>query len=387
MEWTRLLRARTVAGCLVALLALLPGWVWTDAASANAEAGARGLGGISALLPFPDSGFPSLDPAILSNPNVDGISVRVFWRDFYTRQNDPRSPLDWTALDALFTQAAGAGKFVRLVVAPGFYSPAWVLQSVPVLMLPVPQGPLSGGGLQPMPVPWDPKYLSDWLGFVDQLAARYGDKPNLSWISVTGPNSHNGEVNLPHGDPVSRQTFLKAASDAGISGETQQLDWLQQQLEQAWFHCLDRFDAAFGARGRHYTIALIDYSFPVEGDPTREQTYKNDLVVYGAKHYPNSFGVQTNGLNGEPLCTNRATPHPWWDFVRTYSSTLLTGFQTQAPNNLYCASVTHSDVLHQTIDNAVQYQAHFLEIYSGDILDPALASDIAYAHQQLSSSP
>lgn len=55
-----------------------------------------------------------------------------------------------------------------------------------------------------------------------------------------------------------------------------------------------------------------------------------------------------------------------------------------APNNLYCVGTADSDVLRQTIDNAVRYEAHFLEVYSSDILDPALASDISYAHQRLS---
>jgi hypothetical protein len=119
MELTRLLRARTVAGCLIVLPALLRLCVWTDAGSATADgtdrpadrvaprlccrAGAQGSRGISALLPFPNSGVPSVDPAILSDRNVDGISVRLYWRDFYTRQNDPGSPIDWAALDALVT--------------------------------------------------------------------------------------------------------------------------------------------------------------------------------------------------------------------------------------------------------------------------------------------
>lgn len=351
---------------------------------------ARGLSGISALLPFPDSGFPSINKAILSNPDIDGITVRVYWRDFYKRQNDPGSPLDWAALDTLFAQAAGAGKFVRLAVAPGFYSPAWVINSVPVLMLPVPQGPLSGGGLQPMPVPWDQTYLSDWLDFVDQLAARYGDNPSFSWISVVGPNSHNDEVNLPHYDPAKGQpstkaVWLQAASDAGISGETEQLDWLLGRLQQAYFRCIDRFDAAFGSRGKHYTIALIRRSFPVENEPQLEQAYEQDLVAYGATHYSSSFGVQNNGLNGEPLCSGNSEPDPVWAFIGTYSTTLFTGFQTEAPGNLYCDTTTpsHSMVLRNVIDTAIRYHSHFLEVYSSDILDPDLASDIAYAHQQL----
>src|SRR5262249_33637536 len=125
----------------------------------------------------------SVDPTTLANPAVDGISFFIYWRDFYTNQNDPNS-IDWTKVDTVFTEAAAAGKFVRLIVAPGFYSPTWVLNSVPVLMLQVPEGPLSG--TQPMPVPWDDTYLSYWLDFVDQLGARYGGKPNFAWISVTG---------------------------------------------------------------------------------------------------------------------------------------------------------------------------------------------------------
>lgn len=352
------------------------------------QAGVPRFGGVSALLPFPDSGFPSVDKTLLSKADVDGITVRVYWREFYKRQNDPKSPIQWGSLDDIFAQAAAAGKYVRIAIAPGFYSPAWVINTVPVMMLPVPQGPLHG--TQPMPVPWDEKYLADWLKFIDQFAARYGDKPNLAWISVVGPNSHNDEVNLPHFDPAKNQpstksVWLQAAADAGISGEDNQLQWLLGKLEQAYFECIDRFNAAFGLRGKHYTIALIHRSFPIENEPQLEQAYEDDLISYGVTHYPNSFGIQNNGLNGEPLCSGNSGPDPVWALIGTYSPTLFTGFQTEAPGNLYCdtAPPSHSMVLRNVIDTAIQYQAHFTEIYSSDILDPDLASDIAYAHQQL----
>lgn len=359
----------------------------------NRRRGPRELGGISALLPFPDTGFPVVDHSLLSNPDVDGLSVRVYWREFYVRQDDPRSPIRWAPLDEIFDAAERAGKSVRLAVAPGFYSPEWVLRSVPVLWLPVPQGPLAkdGQNLHPLPVPWDETYLRLWLHFVDEVAERYGNRSNFSWISVTGPNSHNGEVNLPHGDPCpgpngdpcSQDTWLKAAADAGIQGQANQLDWLQERLEQAWFECIDRFDRAFGSRCRHYTIALIQQSFPVDiNGGGREGTYKNDLVLHGVTDYPHAFGIQSNGLDGTPLCTMGGA-HPWWNFVQTYSPTLLTGFQTQDPVNLYCPKYSRADVLHQTIDHAVEFQAHFLEIYSSDIMDSNLACDISYAHEQI----
>ena len=361
--------------------------------AARPNPGMRELGGVSALLPFPDPdlGAPIVDPVtlgkILRRQHVDGISVRVYWRDFYSRQDDPGS-LDWSALDEVFDRAERHGKTVRLAVVPGFYSPRWVVDSVPVLRFPVPQGPLADGNLHKLPVPWDETYLQHWLHFVDRLAERYGNRRNFSWISVAGPNSHNGEVNLPHGviDKVDTEpTWRQAARDAGISGKKDQLDWLQGKLEQAWFECIDGFDRAFGLQCRHYTIALIQQSFPVDDGGGREKTYKDDLVAYGAGFYPHAFGIQSNGLNAEPHCTNSKQPHPWWDYILLYSGTLLTGFQTQDPGNLYCGPTDlHPGQLHATIDNAIQFQAHFIEIYSSDILDPAFKAEIKYAHQNIS---
>jgi len=51
----------------------------------------QGLGGVSALLPFTDIGENIIGPKTLSdllgNPNVDGVSVRLYWRYFYQDQN------------------------------------------------------------------------------------------------------------------------------------------------------------------------------------------------------------------------------------------------------------------------------------------------------------
>jgi hypothetical protein len=345
-----------------------------------------GLGGIFALLQWDNNGVVSIDPRVLASPYADGLTARVYWRDFYAIQTDSTS-LNWGVLDSVFAKAKGAGKAVRLAIAPGFYSPDWVLHSVPLLTLPVPQGPLQPMGSAPLPVPWDPAYLGHWYGFIDQLAARYGSSPYLEWISATGPNSHNDEVNLPHGDSVSRATWLGVAAAAGKTTKAAQMDWLEGKLDTAWYRSIDHFETAFGSRGKHYTIALIDASFPVEGDSAREVAYKEELLAYGATHYPQHFGVQTNGLNGEPYCTNLSTSHPWWDYIRNYSGMLLTGFQTQAPVNLYCSSPLPPVVLRQAVDNAVAFRAHFIEIYDTNIIDTSLAGAIAYAHQQVLKTP
>src|SRR5258708_3312084 len=140
---------KLVEGCFAILAVLLNPYSGLLGQVIPNGGGPRGFSGVSALYlsgqTSAASGVPKIDSATLSNPNVDGISVAVYWRDFYTNENDPKSPIDWTGVDAVFAQAAAAGKYVRLIIPPGFYSPAWVLQSVPVLKLPVAEGPLADG--------------------------------------------------------------------------------------------------------------------------------------------------------------------------------------------------------------------------------------------------
>ncbi len=41
--------------------------------------------------------------------------------------------------------------------------------------------------IEPMPLPWDPVFQQKWGAFVQALAARYGNAPNLAYVTMGGP--------------------------------------------------------------------------------------------------------------------------------------------------------------------------------------------------------
>jgi hypothetical protein len=133
------------------------------------------------------------------NDCIDGVTVRKYWKDLNPKQNI----YEWKELDSLFEVANVYGKKVHLIIAPGFRSPQWVFDDKRVKRRKFkyprnyPDEGIEKGDMLPLPLPWDPIYLDYWFTFVDTLANRYGPNPALTLVAVTGPNGHNGEVNLP----------------------------------------------------------------------------------------------------------------------------------------------------------------------------------------------
>ena len=41
--------------------------------------------------------------------------------------------------------------------------------------------------IEPMPLPWDPVFQQKWGAFIQALAARYGNAPNLAYVVMGGP--------------------------------------------------------------------------------------------------------------------------------------------------------------------------------------------------------
>ncbi|HET7226014.1 MAG TPA: T9SS type A sorting domain-containing protein [Candidatus Eisenbacteria bacterium] len=304
-------------------------------------------------------------PATLADTLADGLVVRAYWDSLETDQGAFR----WSYLDQVF--AAAGSKRIHLIVAPGFYSPPAVIAASHTASFLVPDGPLAGQ-LAPLPLPWDSTYLHHWFRFVDSLAVRYGHQPSLAYVSLAGPNAYNGEMALPTDSAGVTTWRAVAGSDTTLA----------RLLEQAWRQTIDAYDAAFAGSGASFTIALVPNSLPL-GDSTLQAHYEDDIIAYGLSHAPNRFGIQTNGLDGRPYCPEQP-PKYHWPVIAQYSTVTLTGFQTMDPAELY-ACARRDSTLYQAVQNAIAYDAHFVEIYEQNVLDPSLAWVIAFAHQRLTN--
>jgi hypothetical protein len=118
--------------------------------------------------------------------------LQINWRDLEPVQGKP----DWSRLDDVFSAAEASGKWVHLLVFPGFFSPAWALEGAERDLFPIQFGP-GRGTVASLPMPWDRVYLGRWFAFLKQLSDRYGKSPAFRMMAAAGPTSVSAEMTLP----------------------------------------------------------------------------------------------------------------------------------------------------------------------------------------------
>ncbi len=347
--------------------------------------------GVFALIPWDKNP----DPATWVNPCLEGVVIRMLWKDF----NWTRGNYQWGRLDTLFKKAERHGKKIHLMIAPGVFAPKFVFRDNKVSreQFKIPQDydrddTSTKGELQTLPLPWDKSYLNYWFEFVDTLAGKFGPNQALAYISVTGPNSHNGEVNLPH-EGEDLEKWLQLMNVPGdVLGKQEAL---KTKMLVAYQKTIAHFDKAFAPYGVYFTLAFPQQALPISAGPSNgkiQESYQDSLASYGAHKHKPYFGLQNNGLSGLLL----GEPFKQWLPVRHYAGKILTGFQTRAPGNLYDldddnntdaapkGSPQREQIMRETLLNGIRYGGRFIEIYENDTLDPSLKGVIAAAAKLLS---
>src|SRR5207249_3869635 len=138
----------------------------------------------------------------------------------------------------------------------------------------------------PMPLPWDPIFQQKWGAFVQALAARYGNAPNLAYVTMGGPGRRRESYFCF--TPSDMDYFINTLG--GLPNWEQGVKWI-----------IDQYGTYFPN-----TPFLMAMGAPIplpEGDDSLKA-----VVDYGAAQYPgNHFGVMSCGLqhpsgpeNGSP---------------------------------------------------------------------------------------
>ncbi len=239
--------------------------------------------GIYAIVPWRQAP----EDSTWKNPCVEGVTIRRYWKDLNPREDEYK----WEELDSMFALAHAYGKKIHLIIAPGFFSPRWVIKKADTARFIVPHGPKAyRGKMKPLPLPWDKTYLNLWFAFVDTLAKKFGPDSALSFIAVTGPNSHNGEVNLPskesdklivdptnpefpNYDPMERWRKL-------LGGGPQAEQKLKDRMVEAYKKTIDSFHKGFaGKQQKYFSMQIFEASLPVD-DKAIHDNYENELITY-----------------------------------------------------------------------------------------------------------
>lgn len=131
----------------------------------------------------------SVVEAYADRPYIDGVLVRITWQDIETAPG----VYDWTLLDEQFELAGDLGLQIALAVVNGKSAPEWLADRGVAYAT----YDNRAGGVDSMPLPWDPTYLTHWTGFIQALGERYNDNEILSLVHITNSSFNGFEMQLP----------------------------------------------------------------------------------------------------------------------------------------------------------------------------------------------
>ena len=307
------------------------------------------------------------DERTYTNPYVAGLTFRTSWADVEPDEGS----FDWTKLDTVFDNAERNGKWVELVLIPGFGTPAWALQGVQTATFNVKYGPGRGDDL-PLPLPWDQTYLDRWFAFLKDVSARYQNRPSFSKIAADGPTSVTAEMSLPN-EPADLCTWLSVG-------------YTSDQLIGAWQQVFANYAQIFPRQ--YFSLALYppppivgattcDSDNPSGTDHNESQRVRGLVVSLGADNYPKQFVLQTNGLTA---AKEDPANSGGYDLVKSYSGKVVIGFQLTTSAMSHPTDMGDPDgatALQKSLQKGMDAHVQFLEVYEPDVLNPAAQNVLA----------
>lgn len=331
-------------------------WLASQARSAADSAGIpRGVFSLGSM------GVPA-DPSVLTNPLVDGISIRQAWREL------ERSPgvYDWSFLDSEISRAARAGKFVLLrVLSEGPSTPQWALDGVQTFRY-QDRNRYHGERSGLIAVYWDKNYLARKKAMIRAVGAHVSDNPAVRVVAAICASSHSGDWAVPHSPfDIANWYAIGYSPERMVDVCKQIIDVTMQAFPQ---QCVT---LSVGRNGR------------LDPDPNY---VARAAVQYGRSHYSGRFITQKNSLTA-------VTPLPGAPDLKHFEVLRESGPNVAGQmlwysygdptcrNNGGRAPCDPEATLRRAVDVGLAYNMKFIEIYQQDVLH--LSGVIRYAHDAL----
>jgi len=216
--------------------------------------------------------------------------------------------------------------------------------------------------IEPMPLPWDPIFQQKWGAFIQALAARYGNNPNLAYVVMGGPGR--------------RQEAYFCFTDYDMDYFINTLGGLPNwELGVKWI--IDQYGTYFP--NTPFMLAMGDPIPTSDGDASLEA-----VVGYGmAQHPGNHFGVMSCGLQAYAPGPNSNGA----EFIPLLSPTSTVGFQFFIRQGEDIDPATGRFNLDLGLERGFNFGAHFIEVYPSDCNDPVLAPVLTTWGAVLTTTP
>ena len=335
----------------VATLALLFGamLVFGDSLSAAVPHGVFSLSGAG----------NACNEAVLTNPSVDGVSIRQDWKDL-----EPSEGIfDWSFLDSEVSRITAAGRQVLLRINTQAGKPAWVTSAVT----------RAGGtfftfddaGVQTViPVFWDPTFLAKKKTMIAALGAHFADNPVITIVWASFANASSEDWSVPHTPPEVQGWLTAGYTSAKLLDAGQQI-----------------IDATMAAFPKQYVTLAVAGDGNLDPDPNY---VARNAVLAARTAWPGRLIVQKNNLaNFNPPAPGTGTVFQLlWDSQPDIGGQMLFNcFADKTYRVNHGVASEPTTILHQSVNAGAAYGMNYIEIYQVDVLN--LPIEITYAHDLL----
>jgi hypothetical protein len=334
--------------------------------------------GVFALMP---AGV-STTSSVLSNPDVDGISLRIGW----THVNPSEGVYDWSYFDGEIAKARNAGKKVLIRVLDGGLSvPDWVRSASAAAGEPTfsfrESSAYQGGDIVTMPVFWAPTLVAKKVKLLTAFGARYNANPTVAIVTCQFAGARTDDWNVPHGDTV---------DEIAPSGSTETSRWLAAGWTSAkMINAGNQVVASAMAAFPDKPIGMAIGRTSTKLDPQGVDYVALSVINTARTRWGNRMVATHNNISEKaPVPPPPAGSYwrPLYDLRPGVGGQMLWfsyGDSTcrNAANGAPCDAAT---VLTNSVQRARDYGWNYLEIYRADVL--GLTSVIHYAHSILSAS-
>lgn len=275
---------------------------------------------------------------LLKDPFVEGISVRVRWRDV---EPEP-GRYDWSYLDSIFDLSERYDKKVMLRILAGYWSPQWLYESgIPIL-----KAYFRGQEVR-FPAVWDERYMYYFSRLVREVGKRYGNHPRLILVHMSGPTIFSAEPILARNSKE-----LKTIESHGFS---------PYSILERWKETARLFKETFPNR-----VLSLNIHYVIDADTT--------LLSKLLKEIEEIIPLGYLSIQGNWLGVDFVEQHPdlFHMVLKHKESGGIVGFQTIAPLLKRARSrgmdrKRAREYVESTLQLAKRVQANYLEVYPSDV--------------------
>jgi hypothetical protein len=297
------------------------------------------------------------DIAILENPSIDGIYLRVRWSTI----ESSKGIYDWSLIDSEIDRAIKYGKKVQIALMAGAYTPSWVEQKgVPFLDFKI--IPHAGEGYAHwthLPIVWDSKFVQYYIKLIKVFAAHLkadSIKYNaVSLIKFSGINQETAETRLPYQDP----TYINGTDTASNCVQIWQANgYTQQKIVDAW----DKIAGVFNSQFPDKALGMAIIPDP-RGFPSIDEF--GNIVLADSCYTTKILVDKSQGCDRAVILFNAITDDPNSADILKYVTAQGGMIAYQEKLNYSPKSDTWVEAL---IQNGLNYGAEFIELFNETII-------------------